>query len=261
MFDTCNTKAHRLAWFGVSFMHIAFSQLTSEITILMLFFYLIIGLTSGIFSGIVPRILIPLALASCPTYRSIIDFTILALQCCLRNLGQASVCRILKCSLSTSLWDTRFSPLRVWKWLADFWGDAPCSLVEVYRCFRGFYCSHRQNLIVEAASTSETPVKYQTTRRNNFEGSHLYTLSSCDLRFSRLWVWRWFIALMMEAVQTSETLVNVYQCTRRYNPEYSYFLPLLSLVQIFSWALCFLAWLFALNALLQKRKFKETGLS
>jgi hypothetical protein len=28
-----------------------------------------------------------------------------------------------------------------------------------------------------------------------------------------------FIALMMEAVQTSETLVNSYQCTRRYNPE------------------------------------------
>jgi hypothetical protein len=27
------------------------------------------------------------------------------------------------------------------------------------------------------------------------------------------------IALMMEAVQTSETLVNSYQSTRRYNPE------------------------------------------
>jgi hypothetical protein len=28
-----------------------------------------------------------------------------------------------------------------------------------------------------------------------------------------------FIALMMEAVRTSETLVNVYQSTMRYNPE------------------------------------------
>jgi hypothetical protein len=32
------------------------------------------------------------------------------------------------------------------------------------------------------------------------------------------------IALMMEAVQTSETSVNSYQSTRRYNPEDSHFL-------------------------------------
>jgi hypothetical protein len=31
-----------------------------------------------------------------------------------------------------------------------------------------------------------------------------------------------FVALMMEAVQTSETSVNSYQCTRRYNPEDSH---------------------------------------
>jgi hypothetical protein len=30
------------------------------------------------------------------------------------------------------------------------------------------------------------------------------------------------IALMMEAARTSETLVNVYQTTRRYNPEHSH---------------------------------------
>jgi hypothetical protein len=30
------------------------------------------------------------------------------------------------------------------------------------------------------------------------------------------------IALMMEAARTSETLVNFYQTTRRYNPEDSY---------------------------------------
>jgi hypothetical protein len=29
----------------------------------------------------------------------------------------------------------------------------------------------------------------------------------------------WAIALMMEAARTSETLVNFYQTTRRYNPE------------------------------------------
>jgi hypothetical protein len=32
------------------------------------------------------------------------------------------------------------------------------------------------------------------------------------------------IALMMEAVSTSETLVNFYQSTRRYNPEDSHLL-------------------------------------
>jgi hypothetical protein len=31
-----------------------------------------------------------------------------------------------------------------------------------------------------------------------------------------------FIALMMEAASTSETLVNFYQTTRRYNPEDSH---------------------------------------
>jgi hypothetical protein len=33
-----------------------------------------------------------------------------------------------------------------------------------------------------------------------------------------------FVALMMEAVQTSETLVNSYQSTRRYNAEDSHVL-------------------------------------
>jgi hypothetical protein len=32
----------------------------------------------------------------------------------------------------------------------------------------------------------------------------------------------WVIALMMEAARTSETLVNFYQTTRRYNPEDSH---------------------------------------
>jgi hypothetical protein len=32
----------------------------------------------------------------------------------------------------------------------------------------------------------------------------------------------WLIALMMEAARTSETSVNFYQTTRRYNPEYTH---------------------------------------
>jgi hypothetical protein len=35
-------------------------------------------------------------------------------------------------------------------------------------------------------------------------------------------VYRRFIALMMEAARTSETLENFYQTTRRYNPEDSH---------------------------------------
>jgi hypothetical protein len=35
-------------------------------------------------------------------------------------------------------------------------------------------------------------------------------------------VYQRFIALMMEAARTSETLVNFYQTTRRYNPEDSH---------------------------------------
>jgi hypothetical protein len=65
--------------------------------------------------------------------------------------------------------------------MAVFWVVAPCSLVEVYRRFRGACCLHYQGdvtsltaLMVEAAGTSEMPVKfYQTTRRNDPEDSHL----------------------------------------------------------------------------------------
>jgi hypothetical protein len=53
-----------------------------------------------------------------------------------------------------------------------FWDVTPCSLVQVYRRFRGICCLHHQGvlliaLMMEAAGTSETSVNfYQTTRRN-----------------------------------------------------------------------------------------------
>jgi hypothetical protein len=75
--------------------------------------------------------------------------------------------------------------------IAVFWVVAACSLVEVYRRFRGACCFHHQDdmnaasiiramslivLMIEAANTSETSVKiYQATRRNNPEDSHLHT--------------------------------------------------------------------------------------
>jgi hypothetical protein len=69
-------------------------------------------------------------------------------------------------------WDFRFSRRR-----AAFWDNAPCSVMEVGRRFRGAYCLHHQGdewLTMEAASTSETSVNfYQTTRRNIPEGCYL----------------------------------------------------------------------------------------
>jgi hypothetical protein len=63
--------------------------------------------------------------------------------------------------------------------VAVFWPVVQCSLVEVYRRFRGPCCPHHQgddggrSLMMEAASTFETSVNfYQTTRRNNPEDSH-----------------------------------------------------------------------------------------
>jgi hypothetical protein len=51
-----------------------------------------------------------------------------------------------------------------------------CSLVEVYRRFKGACCLHCQALMMAAASTSETSVNiFQTTRRNDPEDSHLHT--------------------------------------------------------------------------------------
>jgi hypothetical protein len=49
--------------------------------------------------------------------------------------------------------------------MAVFWIVVPCSLVEVYRRFRGPFCLHHQrDELVEAARTSETLVNlYQTT--------------------------------------------------------------------------------------------------
>jgi hypothetical protein len=66
--------------------------------------------------------------------------------------------------------------------MAVFWIVAPCILVEVYQRFRGPCCLHHQG-----------------------DESLMMTIN-----------------LMMEAERTSETLVNFYQTTQRYNPEDSH---------------------------------------
>jgi hypothetical protein len=68
--------------------------------------------------------------------------------------------------------------------MAVFWIVAPCSLVEVYRRFRGPCCLHHQvALMMEAASTSEMSVNfYQTTRRCNPEDSHPQFITPSSVR-------------------------------------------------------------------------------
>jgi hypothetical protein len=68
----------------------------------------------------------------------------------------------------------RFTHRSILLKMAVFWVVAPCSLVEVYRPFRGAYCLHHQG--DEAARTAVILVNfYQTTRRYNPEDSHLRT--------------------------------------------------------------------------------------
>jgi hypothetical protein len=72
-----------------------------------------------------------------------------------------------------------------------FWVVAPCSLLQVYRRFRGAFCLRHQGdeyaRVMEAARTSETSVNfYQTTRRNNPEDSHLHTRRPENLKFHLL---------------------------------------------------------------------------
>jgi hypothetical protein len=64
--------------------------------------------------------------------------------------------------------------------MAVLWFVTPCSLIDIYQRFRGPCCLHQQGDDQGVGSS--------------------------------------FIALMMEAERTSETLVNIYHTTRRYNP-------------------------------------------
>jgi hypothetical protein len=83
--------------------------------------------------------------------------------------------------------------------MAVFWVVAPFSLVEVYH------------------STRSRP--YSPLVRSRF--LPWLTDSYISNRFHSLGL---LIALMMEAARTSETLVNFYQTSRRYNPEDSHLL-------------------------------------
>jgi hypothetical protein len=111
---------------------------------------------------------------------------------------------------------------------AVFWVVAPCSLVEV----------QGHALMMEAARTSESSVDfYQITRCYNPEASHLHkwflvgfqVLTAASMKRAVFWVVAPCSlvevqghALMLEAARTSESSVDFYQTTRRYNPEDSH---------------------------------------
>jgi hypothetical protein len=60
--------------------------------------------------------------------------------------------------------------------MSVFWVVVPCSVVEVYRHFRGTCCIDQKGNMMVGASTSETLVNlYQAARRYNPEDSHLHS--------------------------------------------------------------------------------------
>jgi hypothetical protein len=68
-------------------------------------------------------------------------------------------------------------------------------------------------------------IAFRTQKWSNLERDDVWCLRKTPPLVSFLvgWLARGLlIALMMEAARTSEMLVNVYQTTRRYNPEYSH---------------------------------------
>jgi hypothetical protein len=69
--------------------------------------------------------------------------------------------------------------------------------------------------MMEAVSTFETSVSFYGSTRAMSQKTAIYLYLSASI-----------IALMMEASRSSETLVNFYQTTQRYNPEDSHLLVL-----------------------------------
>jgi hypothetical protein len=76
--------------------------------------------------------------------------------------------------------------------MAVFWVVAPCSLVEVYRRFRGAYCSIIKAMMMKAASTS-----VQLSRRQSSSSS-----GRClgFHNFTSNWLWNWKMHFQVSSV-------------------------------------------------------------
>jgi hypothetical protein len=102
--------------------------------------------------------------------------------------------------------------------MAVFWVVAPCSLVEVNQRFRGPCCLHHQGDEYAARVETVRDIGMNQPRQKPWADQWV-TDSYVPNRFHMHGL---LIALIMEAARTSETLVNFYQTTRRYNPEDSH---------------------------------------
>jgi hypothetical protein len=97
--------------------------------------------------------------------------------------------------------DFRFSLKQAWRWLSPgiF---APCSLLEIYRRFRGAV-----SLMMEAANTSETSVNfYRTARPNNPEVTYIHcreNLKPHQIYYCFLWFVETF------AVELSQSAISL----------------------------------------------------
>jgi hypothetical protein len=108
-----------------------------------------------------------------------------------------------------------------------FWDFAPCSLVEIDRRFRSAYCLHPGRW-VSCARESEFRYRSRSDKVKAWPDRWMEVGCGVGIRVED-WLLQYvnplyrarliLIALMMEAVSTSETLVNFCEIARRKIPE------------------------------------------
>jgi hypothetical protein len=94
--------------------------------------------------------------------------------------------------------------------MSVFWNVAPCSVVEVYRRFRGTSCLSQQDKLSSVSVMLEVTVFLDIVPCTNI---------SEVLAASIIRVMTALITLMMKPAGTAETSVNLYQNTQRDDPE------------------------------------------
>jgi hypothetical protein len=119
------------------------------------------------------------------------------------------------------MWDFRFSLLRVWRW--QLFGTAPCCLVEVYPRSRGAYClASSVRLIHRPDDRGSTHLWNVGLFQWDYSALQQIRLSSSSMMIAVFRDVGLVITLMMEAVSSSETSVNICQTSRRNDTERSH---------------------------------------
>jgi hypothetical protein len=64
---------------------------------------------------------------------------------------------------------------------AVFWVVAPCSLLEVYRCFRGAWCLYHQGgpIVLMMGRSAHCIPKEKVCRPNHTQSVNTYKVSKC----------------------------------------------------------------------------------